>query len=141
MAIDLGSLRQALATLERAMGALQPPERFEALDADIQETLQAGVIQSFEFSYELSWKYMERWLRENADSLEAAPRTRKDLFRAAARRGQGVCSIVMLDPPQKRQRQDEQIGRRRPGSSAACAAVIYACLPGGLRGQVTGGYV
>ncbi len=87
MAIDLGSLRQALATLERAMGALQPPERFEALDADIQETLQAGVIQSFEFSYELSWKYMERWLRENADSLEAAPRTRKDLFRAAARRG------------------------------------------------------
>ena len=55
------------------------------MPVDLRETVRAGVIQNFEVSYESSWKFIQRWLRENGPPHEAdAPRTRKDLFRMAA---------------------------------------------------------
>ena len=35
---------------------------------DLKETLQAGVIQNFEFCYELSWKMLKRQLEQDAIS-------------------------------------------------------------------------
>jgi len=50
------------------------------------ETIRAGVIQNFEVAYEQCWKMIQRWLKENRSPVEAEnPRTRKDLFRFAAR--------------------------------------------------------
>ena len=48
--------------------------------------VRAGVIQNFEVAYESSWKFIQRWLRENSSPTDAdSPRTLKDLFRLAAR--------------------------------------------------------
>jgi len=58
------------------------------LDVDMRETVRAGVIQNFEVAYEQCWKMIQRWIKENKTSEEAEhPRTRKDLFRMAARCG------------------------------------------------------
>lgn len=85
MPLDLSSLQQAIDALARSLRVAQATAQ---MDADLQETVRAGVIQNFEVAYELSWKFIQRWLRENRVAPEADfPRTRKDLFRLAAREG------------------------------------------------------
>jgi len=84
MALDLTSLEKAIDALRRSIDASRRLP--ESAEADLRETVQAGVIQHFEVAYELCWKFMQRWLRENALPEEADfPRTRKELFRMAAR--------------------------------------------------------
>jgi nucleotidyltransferase substrate binding protein (TIGR01987 family) len=88
MALDLSSLRKAIT----AFGALQARTSdmawMASLDDVLRFGLKAGVIQHFEFTYELCWKFIQRWLRDNAVAADADhPRTRKDLFRQAARFG------------------------------------------------------
>lgn len=59
----------------------------EQIDAPSTD-LRAGVIQNFEVAYEQCWKFIERWIRENRAPENADhPRSRKELFRMAARHG------------------------------------------------------
>jgi nucleotidyltransferase substrate binding protein (TIGR01987 family) len=64
-------LAKAIATLRRAVAA-----------APRNEFVRDAIIQRFEYTYELCWKFMMRHLR--TDTLFAEPLTRRDLFRAAA---------------------------------------------------------
>ncbi len=88
MPLDLSSLRSAVAALQRALGAVERAAQTPELDEAFHETLRAGVVQCFEFTYELCWKFIQRWLRLNRSPTDADhPRTRKELFRVAARCG------------------------------------------------------
>ncbi len=49
------------------------------------ELLRDGVIQRFEYSMDLSWKLIQRYLKHIAQIDESAIRTKNDLFREAAR--------------------------------------------------------
>ena len=91
MSLSLTSLEKAVSALERSVRI--SGEEMNNLHPDLQETVRAGVIQNFEVSYEQSWKMIQRWIKENQSSEEAEnSRTRKDLFRWAARLG------LILDP-------------------------------------------
>jgi len=86
MALNLSSLQKAIDTLQRSINAAQ--EGAESLDADVLEAVKAGVIQHFEVTYELCWKFILRWIKENRSSEDAEnPVTRKEIFRQAARYG------------------------------------------------------
>jgi nucleotidyltransferase substrate binding protein (TIGR01987 family) len=80
--LDLSNFERALKSYERAI-------RFskERLDDDISETeknvIKAGVIQNFEFTYELCWKFMKRWLELNLTPGLLDGKSRKELFRHA----------------------------------------------------------
>ncbi len=88
MALDLTSLRKAVTALGDVLDRCEDEAVTSGLDPVTRNALRAGAIQHFEFTFELCWKFMQRWLRHNAESEEAArPRTRKDLFRMAARWG------------------------------------------------------
>jgi len=87
MALDLSSLKKALTSLDNAIQVATAGQMTKR-DEKEQEVIKAGVIQNFEFTYELCWKFIQRWLRENRTAEEADyPRTRKDMFRMAAREG------------------------------------------------------
>ena len=86
MPLDLSSLKKAINALDRSLRVAAGAA--VSSDQDLAETIQAGVIQNFEVAYEQSWKFIQRWLRENQSPEEAEhPRTRKELFRMAARYG------------------------------------------------------
>lgn len=87
MTLELTSLSKALHALEQSV-QISCDNAFTAQLTEPQmNTIQAGVIQHFEFVYELSWKFIQRWIKLNKSPEDAEPRTRKDLFRQAARYG------------------------------------------------------
>lgn len=88
MTLDLTSLRKSVDALRRSLdvsGRVMSPSD---CGEDLAETVRAGVIQHFEMAYEQCWKFIQRWIRENVSPEDAEfPRTRKELFRIAARQG------------------------------------------------------
>ena len=87
MTLDLSSLKNAVSSLKQALNVAHDSVFMNGLNQAQQETIRAGVIQNFEFTYELCWKFIQRWIRANVSQEDASPVTRKDLFRIAAQRG------------------------------------------------------
>jgi len=85
MTLDLSSLRKAVGSLERAIKVANTVIQGK-VDTDQKEVIRSGVIQNFEFTYELCWKFMKRWLEENAAGAAVDGLTIKELFRMAAER-------------------------------------------------------
>ena len=82
MSLDLSSLQKAVAALEKALRVSNGE-----MNKDQQDVIKAGVIQSFEFTYELCWKFMKQWLENNIGSVHVDGVTRRELFRMSAENG------------------------------------------------------
>lgn len=83
MALNLSSLQKAADSLQRAVKVASSQIKGK-VDTDVEEVIRAGVIQNFEFTYELCWKFMKRWLGINIGSAVVDGIPRKELFRMAA---------------------------------------------------------
>jgi len=81
--LDIGSLANAINALTEGIDAYR--ECKENPDAKVKalNTLQAGVIQNFEVAYELSWKFMRRWLEKNINPNITLGISRKEFYRIA----------------------------------------------------------
>ena len=84
MALDLSSLKKAIESLEIAVHEAGNDDFMDRLTPPQQDIIQAGVIQHFEFTYELCWKFMRRWLAENVGRVYVDGISRRELFRLAA---------------------------------------------------------
>lgn len=73
--IVLTPLRKAVISLKAAI--VQPKDEF----------VRDAVIQRFEYTYELSWKMLKRFLDESEGASAVDPLSRKDLFRLGGERG------------------------------------------------------
>ncbi|AUR52353.1 HI0074 family nucleotidyltransferase substrate-binding subunit [Aquella oligotrophica] len=82
--LDLTSLKKSLDNLEKLIIATNNVVLTQGLDATLQEGLKAGVIQNFEVTYELSWKFIKRWLEQNIGNSYVDGVSRRELFRLAA---------------------------------------------------------
>jgi len=49
------------------------------------ELLRDGVIQRFEYTIDLSWKFLQRYLKVDLQIDESSIRSKKDIFREASR--------------------------------------------------------
>jgi len=84
MALSLTSLEKAIAAMEKSIKAADSD--IAASHVELADTIRSGVIQNFEVAYEQCWKFIQRWIRENRTPEDADhPRSRKELFRLAAR--------------------------------------------------------
>ena len=81
--LELESFEKAIKSLEDLSLQTENKELMMNFDEIIKRGLIAGVIQNFEFTYELSWKYIKRWLENNIGSTEVDGVSRRHLFRLA----------------------------------------------------------
>ena len=85
MALDLTSLRDALAALDTSRRYLTSDL---AADLGLRDQFRAAAIQAFEFSYELSYKFMKRQLEQMSPVSGAVDElTFVQVVRAAAEAG------------------------------------------------------
>ena len=86
--LDLSSLRKALASLEGAIAIVSDSPWFDRQPANLQDTLIAGVVQNFEFVYELSIKMLKRRIEIDSSSpAEIDGASFRDLLRIAGEKG------------------------------------------------------
>lgn len=86
--LDLGALRNAVRSLEDSQEVVGDGKWFGQQSEKIQDTLTAGVIQNFEFVYEISIKMIRRQIElEAASPAEAGQSDFRDLIRIAAEKG------------------------------------------------------
>lgn len=75
--LNLDPLEKAAKQLELGI------ERAEQNSND--ELLRDGVIQRFEYTIDLSWKFLQRYLKVDLQIDESSIRSKKDIFREASR--------------------------------------------------------
>jgi nucleotidyltransferase substrate binding protein (TIGR01987 family) len=82
VALELSSLKKAVSALAGVLAKSDDLELMSRLDEVTRNAVKAGVIQHFEFTYELCWKFIKRWLETNVTAVDGV--TRRELFRLAA---------------------------------------------------------
>lgn len=86
--LDLTPLRNALTSLSAALAVVENKDWFDAQADAVQNTLLAGVIQNFEFVYEISTKMLKRQLELEAASPEEVDHfSFRNLLRSGAEKG------------------------------------------------------
>jgi nucleotidyltransferase substrate binding protein (TIGR01987 family) len=83
MKLNISSLEKAIKQLETTLGHAE--SSMAADDRSLFESLRAGAIQTFEFTYELSWKTMKRFIemQGSSESETEAVKDFNDLLRMA----------------------------------------------------------
>jgi len=86
--LDFSALHRAVASLDGALSLIEDTAWFRQQPQIVQDTVLAGVIQNFEFVYELSVKMLRRELDRESDTPGEIDRASfRDMLRIGAERG------------------------------------------------------
>lgn len=82
--LELDGFKKSVVALKSVLEKSNDQKLMGSLDAITQDAIKSGAIQHFEIAYELSWKFMKRWLEMNVSPTAVDGVTRRELFRLAA---------------------------------------------------------
>lgn len=86
--LDLTALRNAVSSLEDSLGVVSDSAWFNQQSKQVKNTLVAGVIQNFEFVYEIGIKMLKRQIEAESASPEEVDETNfREVLRVAAEKG------------------------------------------------------
>ncbi|NJB77819.1 nucleotidyltransferase substrate binding protein [Xanthomonas arboricola] len=86
--LDLTALRDAVSSLEDSLGVVSNSAWFDQQSKQVKNTLVAGVIQNFEFVYEIGIKMLKRQIEaESASPAEVDETNFREVLRVAAEKG------------------------------------------------------
>lgn len=86
--LDLSALHHAVVSLEDGLEVVSNSNWFDQQSVKVQNTLIAGVIQNFEFVYELSIKMIKRRIELDSASPNEVDETNfREVLRVAAEKG------------------------------------------------------
>ncbi len=127
MPLRLDGLSNAIASLDQALGHSQDATLMNSLDETLRPVIRAGVIKHFEFTYELSWLAIKRWLEDNVNPNAADGVTRRELFRHGAEQ-----RLIEVDAIDRWMDYHEARNRTSHTYRETTANEVYAVIPGFL---------
>ena len=83
--LDIETLKNAVKSLEKNIAVYD--SNVSSGDDDLKDALRSSVIHNFEIAYELSWKYMKKWLEMNVAPNIVIGNTRREFYRIARENG------------------------------------------------------
>ena len=84
MSLELESLQKAINSLKAVLEKADDEALASKIDDITRYAIKAGAIQNFEFTYELCWKFMKRWLENSLGNTYVDGVSRRELYRIAA---------------------------------------------------------
>jgi nucleotidyltransferase substrate binding protein (TIGR01987 family) len=90
--LKLTKLQNAVQALDDAIEIYN-----ENTDERLTKVLRSGVIHNFETAYEVSWKYMKRWLEINVKPDIVVGVIRKEFYRIASENGLIANPLIWLE--------------------------------------------
>ncbi len=85
MTLDLTALENALSRMREALAMLDVPET--ANNPTLRRLIRTACVKTFEYTYELSWKMMKRYLEMTTESPDEVDQfSYRELIRKAAER-------------------------------------------------------
>ena len=95
--LDLSALRGAVSSLQDGLEVVSDGTWFDQQSGKVQNTLIAGVIQNFEFVYEISFKMIKRQIEEESASPNEVDESNfREVLRVAAEKGQQVYQDTLI---------------------------------------------
>lgn len=82
IALDLTTLKKAINSMDAILKLALDNDNMSKQNLIVRNAVRSGLIQHFEFTYELCWKFMQGWLENNRTLTNGI--SRKELFRYAA---------------------------------------------------------
>jgi len=105
--LDITHLKNAVTALQ---SCIKDYNEYAPKGNSLRESLRSGVIQNFEIAYELSWKFMKRWLSLNVGNSVVDGVPRLELFKLAAESGLILDSEIWFDFHDARNKTSHEYG-------------------------------
>jgi len=107
--LDITHLKNAIVALQ---SCINDYNEYAAKGNSLRESLRSGVIQNFEVAYELSWKFMRRWLAFNIGNSVVDGIPRFELFKLAVENGLISNSEIWFDFHDARNKTSHEYGEQ-----------------------------